>query len=413
MVGSRFGAKKLAGVLVLLGSALLAQQNQNIPDAPKPKVPETNQFPGDAPPANKNTRPDEQPVPAAATPTPAAPSPSQGGVTTDRSQLPAMVVSVNFVVIPVTVKDSAGHLYPGLGPNDFTVYEDGVPQKLRFFSSDATPLTAAVIVASDLPSTTAKKVNESLPALIGAFSEYDEVALYRYGHTVTQVAGYSGATSISSSTLARVKQSGRTGGPPEVFGPIAQGPSINGHEAAPGAPASMSGIPAPVSESFVLNDAILRAAQDLSKRDRSRRKIIFVVSDGRELGSVSSFDEVRKVLLSNNISVFGLGVDTAAIPVYDKLGRIRVPGFGTSNILPRYADATGGTLAAEFDRQSIEQAYAKITDSARNQYTLGYNAAATPSLGFRTIDVHVHRPGLTVYAKQGYYPLPPASPQRR
>jgi VWFA-related protein len=413
MVGSRFGAKKLLSVLLLLGSALLAQQNQNIPDAPKPKIPENGQFPGDAPPAPKNTRPDEQAPAAAATPTPAPPSQGQGGVTTDRSQLPGLVVTVNFVVIPVTVKDSAGHLVTGLGPNDFTVYEDGVPQKLRFFSSDAMPLTAAIIVASDLPSNTAKKVNESLPALVGAFSEYDEVALYRYGHTVAQVAGYSGATSISSSTLARLKQSGRAGGPPEIFGPMAQGPSINGHEAAPGAPASMSGIPAPVSESFVLNDAILRAAQDLSKRDRSRRKIIFVVSDGRELGSVASFDEVRKVLLSNNISVFGLGVDTAAIPVYDKLGRIRVPGFGTSNILPRYADATGGTLSAEFDRQSIEQAYAKITDSARNQYTLGYNAPPAVSTAFRTIDVHVHRPGLTVYARQGYYPLPPASPQRR
>jgi VWFA-related protein len=411
MVGSRLGTRTLVSVLLLLGSALLAQQSQNIPDAPKPKVPESNQFPGDAPPAPKNTRPDDQPV-AAATPTPAAPAQNQGSVTTDRSQLPGLVVSVNFVVIPVTVKDSSGRMVPSLGPDDFTVYEDGAPQKLRFFSSDATPLTAAVIVASDLPSTTAKKVNESLPALIGAFSEYDEVALYRYGHTVTQVAGYSGAASISSSTLSRLKQSGRSGGPPAVFGPMAQGPSINGHEAAPGAPASMSGVPAPVSESFVLNDAILRAAQDLSKRDRSRRKIIFVVSDGRELGSTASFEEVRKVLLSNNISVFGVGVDTAAIPVYDKLGRIRVPGFGTSNILPRYADATGGTLSAEFDRQSIEQAYAKITDSARNEYTLGYNAPATVSTMFRTIDVHVHRPGLTVYAKQGYYPLPPATPQR-
>lgn len=413
MVGSRFGVRKLAGMVLLLGSALLAQQSQNIPDAPKPKIPDNSQFPGDAPPANKNARPDEEPAAAAATPTPALPSQAQGGVTTDRSQLPGLVVSVNFVVIPVTVKDGAGHLVTGLGPNDFTVYEDGVPQRLKFFSSDATPLTAAVIVASDLPSTTAKKVNESLPALIGAFSEYDEVALYRYGHTVTQVAGYSGAASISSSTLARLKQSGRAGGPPQIFGPMAQGPSINGHEAAPGAPASMSGVPAPVTESYVLNDAILRAAQDLSKRDRSRRKIIFVVSDGRELGSTASFDEVRKVLLSNNISVFGLGVDTAAIPVYDKLGRIRVPGFGTSNILPKYVDATGGTLLAEFDRQSIEQAYAKISDSARNQYTLGYNAPAAVSTTFRTIDVHVHRPSLTVYAKQGYYPLPPSTQPRR
>src|SRR5262249_53789255 len=116
-------------------------------------------------------------------------------------------------------------------------------------------------------------------------------------------------------------------------------------------------------------------------------------------------------LLSNNIAVYALGVDTAAIPVYDKLGRLRVPGFGYANILPKYASATGGDAFAEFDRQSIEQAYAKITSVARNQYTLGYNAKATASSAYRTIDVRVHRPNLTVTAKEGYYPLPPAGAQ--
>ena len=72
------------------------------------------------------------------------------------------------------------------------MYEDGVAQQLKFFTADAFPLSAAVVVATDLPTTTMKKVNETLPALIGAFSEFDEVALYRYGHTVQQVSGFAG-----------------------------------------------------------------------------------------------------------------------------------------------------------------------------------------------------------------------------
>ena len=91
--------------------------------------------------------------------------------------------------------------------------------------------------------------------------------------------------------------------------------------------------------------------------------------------------------------------------------RLRVPGFGYANILPKYAAATGGDAFAAFDRQSIEQAYSRITAVARNQYTLGYNAKATPSTTYRSIDVRVHRPGLTVVAKDGYYPLPPPSAQ--
>lgn len=392
----------------LLGTALLAQ---NIPDAPTPKTTQPGQFPDDAPPAAKNAHP-EDPAPAS-TPAP-TPTPQRiQGLSTDRRELPGLVVHVNFVQLPVLVMNKAGDLVPGLQWQDFAVYEDGVPQRLSFFSSDSSPLSAAIVVDTDLPMPSMKKVNESLPALLGAFSEFDEVALYGYGHTVTQVSGYTGAANVQTSTLTKVKRTGRQGGPPQVFGPIAQGPSINGHpvtdpNAQVGTATSSSGIPNPISESYVLNDAILRAAQDLGRRDRTRRKIIFVVSDGRELGSKAGKDEVEKVLLTYNIAVFALGVDIAATPIYDKLNRPRVPGFGYQNILPRYAVATGGEAYTAFDRQSIEQAYSKITELARNQYTLGYNASISTSSNCRNLDVHVHRLALTVIARQAYCPLPPS-----
>lgn len=388
--------------------ALLAQQS--IPDGPKPKVPPNGgQFPEDAPSALKNTRPEPGP---ASTPTPAPQQHPVPGVTTDRGKLPVFSISVNFVQVPVTVKDTSGHLVPGLGPRDFTVLEDGKPQQLKFFTSDPFPLSAAVVVDSSLPSDTMKKVNETLPALMGAFSQFDEVALYRYGHTVQEVSSFTGAENVSTETLAKVKRPGRTPGPPMIGGPMSSGPIINGHEGVPGMTNNPQA-PPPIQESYVLNDAILRAAQDLSRRPKDRRRIIFVISDGREIGSMARYDEVRKVLLSNNIAVFALGVDTAAIPIYDKLDRIRMPGFGYANILPRYASDTAGEMYARFDRQSIEQAYGEITDIARNQYTLGYTTRATPSSSYRTIEVKVHRPNLIVIAKQGYYPLPPQRTQGR
>lgn len=396
--------------LLVCALALLALQ-QNIPDAPKPKVPaqpQPGQFPEDAPTAPKNTRPD--PAAPAASPAPQAQQQAAPGMITDRTELPKISVAVNFVQVPVTVKDSSGHLVPGLGPKDFAILEDGVPQQLRFFTSDPFPLTAAVVVNTSLPGDTMKKVNDTLPALIAAFSQFDEVALYRYGNTVQQVSGFGGAENVTTATLNKVKRAGRSGGPPIIGGPMQTGPSINGHAGVPGQTTNNEA-PPPIQESFVLNDAILRAAQDLSRRPRDRRRIIFVVSDGREIGSTAHYDEVKKVLLSNNIAVFALGVDTAAIPIYDKLDRIRLPGFGYGNILPKYVSDTAGQMFAKFDRQSIEQAYGEITDIARNQYTLGYNTRATPSSAYRTIEVKVHRPNLVVIAKQGYYPLPPQKTQ--
>jgi VWFA-related protein len=386
-------------------------QQQSVPDAPQPKS--QGQFPENAPPAPINTHadhPEANPSPTPEAQPPAAPS----GMPASRDDLYKMSIAVNFVQVPVRVKDGSGKLVSGLTSNDFKVYEDGVVQQLKFFTADAFPLSSAVVVATDLPSTTMKKVNETLPALIAAFSEHDEVALYRYGHTVQQVSGFSGAASVSTATVNRIKRPGRAGGPPMGGGPFGGGPTINGHPVNdPNANGGLAGdVQTPPREFYVLNDAILRAALDLSKRDKTRRRIIFVISDGREQGSNAGYDEVKRILLANNISVYAVGVDTAAIPIYDKANRIRIPGFGTGNILPRYVSDTAGDMMAEFDRQGIEQAYAKIADAARNQYTLGYTTQATKSSAFRSIDVRVLRPNLVVFAKQGYYPLPPQPQQQ-
>ncbi|HEY6969142.1 MAG TPA: VWA domain-containing protein [Candidatus Angelobacter sp.] len=388
--------------------ASMTAMAQNIPDAPQPKTqPPGNPFP-DAPPAPKNNHPAQEP----GTVPPPQPTQNtqqqQNGISSSRDDLYRFHSNVTFVEVPVTVKDNSGHLVEGLTSNDFTVYEDGVPQRLSYFSGDPFPLSVAVVVDTNLPAGTMKKINDTLPALVGAFSEFDEVALYRYGNSVSQVSGFNGAGQISTASLEQMKRPGRTSGPPVVGGPLgSQGPVINGRPVDPNVPPVYTA-PQDVN---VLNDAILRAAQDLSRRQKAaRRRVIFVISDGREYRSTANYGDVRRFLLSQNISVYALGVDIAALPVYDKLNRIRLPGFGYGNILGKYANDTGGETFAEFDKQSIEQAYSRITSFARNQYTLGYNTKGTLSSTYRSIDVHVHRPDLQVIAKSGYYSLPPAPP---
>jgi VWFA-related protein len=166
---------------------------------------------------------------------------------------------------------------------------------------------------------------------------------------------------------------------------------------------------APVQEAHVLNDAVLRAAMDLAQRDRTRRKIIFVISDGREYRSNASYRDTLKLLLSHGIMVYGVAVESSAIPGYGQLQKLHVPltgsRLGYSDILPRYANATGGEIFTGFSRDAIENTYARALGDARNQYTLGYLTHATPSSTHREIEVRVSRPDLKVTAKEGYYPV--------
>lgn len=435
----------ILGISLLAAGALVAQQKpEEIPDAPsasRPIPPPTppsareeaegqsaadssslddsgagvttgsKELPHTAPnSASSDATPPPSPMPPVRTvPAGSVPKDSETG-----ADLYTISVTTNLVMVPVTVKDTSGRLVGGLLPKDFSVLEGGQKQNLKFFTSDPFPLSAAVIFDTGMADVGLKKVQDTLSALQGAFSQFDEVGIYTYSSTVSQVADYDTVGKQLTVALNQVKgYSGTNNGPPVTSGPLGpQGPMINGLPV--GAP-PVTPVNTPPKTARVLNDAILLAARDLSKRDRARRKIIFVISDGREQGSTASYSDTLKVLLTQGITVYAVGVEGAAIPVYDRLQRIHLPKttkvLGYSDILPKYVSATGGgTVYGELAKAGIEEAYSRAIGDARNQYTLGYTPKAGIG-GYRQIEVRVRRPDVKVYAKDGYYPLP--TPRQR
>jgi VWFA-related protein len=334
-----------------------------------------------------------------------APGKESPSPTNTRDEIYTLRRNVSFVAVPVTVKDkNSGRMVDGLLPADFQVFENGTRQKLTYFTSDPFFISAAVIFDLGMSEDALRKVQQTFPALLGAFSAYDQVAVYTYSDTVTRVTDFSAINQRVTEALNSLKNvSGRNNGVPVMGGPMASGPTVNG--------LPVGGTPAPVStppkESHVLNDAILRAARDLSKQDRSRRKMIFVVSTGRELGSTASYADTLRVLLSNEIALYGVATGSSALPGYKQVSKLHIPRLGYDNLLPRYAAATGGEVFTEFSSQAINTAYAQAMGDARNQYTLGYQTRAPQTDSYRDIEVRVAIPNLTVRAKTGYYPLPP------
>jgi VWFA-related protein len=410
-------------LIVLCSGSVSAQNNdQQIPDAPSATRPFPKpSAPPAAPPAGQESQPGEPGQPSQAPP-PNITTVPEGEATKDpasgRDQMLTFSKTVNFVQVPVTVKDDRGRLVAGLLPRDFQVLEDGKPQPLKFFTSDPFPLAAAVVLDLAMPEVEFAKVRDTLPALVGAFGQFDEVALYTYGSSVTRVQGFTPAQNdVFIQNIKHIQKTlyGRAGGAPVVGGPFGSGPTVNGRPADPGAAVTIN---APQNstiyrpEAHVLNDAILAAAQDLASRDRTRRKVLFIISNGRELNSDASYSQVLKVLLTQQITVYGVAVGESAIPIYDKLNKIHLPGQGYGDILPKYAAATGGQTFSEFSTQAIETAYNQVTVVAKNQYTLGYTTSDTKSTNYREIEVRVLKPDLRVTARAGYYPLPPPPPNR-
>ena len=250
-------------------------------------------------------------------------------------------VTTNFVQLPVMVKDSDGRRVDGLLPKDFSVTENGKTQTLTYFTSD--PFRAF----RGHPARhrhgrrrPAEGKSDLLRRWSGAFSPYDEVALYTYSSTVSQVTDFTGRSEKLTAVLNQMKLvRGHNNGPPVLGGPLPGGPTVNG---APVGGPTIQPVNTPPRESHVLNDAILRAALDLSKRDRTRRKVIFVISDGREFGSQASYSDVLKVLETRDIQVKAVVVDSGALPVFKQIGKIHLKGQGYSDHAPQVRIRHGG-----------------------------------------------------------------------
>jgi len=297
------------------------------------------------------------------------------------------------------VKGGGGQLITNLKKEDFTVLEDGRLQTLSTFSVDPVPLSAAVVVDTGLGHDALGKVQKTFPALVGAFSPFDEVAVYKYDKFVTRVLDFSENSEVVQTAMDKLKDIQPRTIPTDsaaVRGPFSiPGPVINGQAVVP--PAAMGVInQVPPKPSNVLNDAIYTAAADLAKRERSRRKMVLVISDGQNTGNDHSFDETKKTLLEVGIEVYSVGVDQP-FP------------YSKTSVLDDYAKQTGGDTYFVDSIKSIERSYADATEEARNQYVLAYvpnNEVHGESPVFRDIQIKIAGANLKALHRKGYYQYP-------
>jgi VWFA-related protein len=407
------------------GPAVAQNQQNAVPNAPTPQaLPPLRGVNGPIIPGQgaSGPAPTSTSSSSASTPqppppsTPPAPTPPKDNIQAEPPEegsgaVTRFVINVNFVEVPVTVKDSHGNPVAGLTWRDFQVFENNTRVPLSVFSVDPAPLSVAFVIDQSLPSNIMAEVNDSLGAIQGALTPYDEAAVFTYSNGAKEWTGFTGAQ--SNRLLAVLSLAQDIGTDPMV--PINDGPMAgcpireNGSCVDPNIqPGRSTGDDSFITipkEIHTLNDAILEAAKELSTRPKDRRRIIYVVSDGKEYGSKAKLGEVVRYLQTNKIAVYGTLVGESAHWGVGWVDRFHLPFTMYDNILYKYTALTGGDLDSAGGVNGIEKSYAKIADEARNQYTLGYFSHESIYDGkYRKIDVRVDRPNLVVIAKPGYYP---------
>ena len=408
----------LAMLLAAAGSQAVAQNQtqaqQSVPDAPQPQtLPKLNSI---TPVASAVPSTPSQ-AGASSSTTEAAPTitvvPNQDqdqgpAPVTERSQANTLSVNVQYHAIPFTVKDSKGRLVPGLTYRDVRVYENGVLQHTSVFLTDPAPLSVALVIDQSVTADTMEKVNDSLSALQGAFSPYDEVAVFTYNNGVKEQTTFTAAQSARLGAV--LDQSKGIGNDPimGLTGPLAHDQVINNMpiDGVPDAGHQPGTLAFTVPKVYhTLNDAILAAAKVVAGADYHRQRIIYVISDGKEYGSKATQKEVIRFLQTNHIEVWATQVGESAIKGMGFVDRVHIPFTMRDDALPKYTSATGGLFDSEFRPKGIENGFSQITAEIRAQYTVGYYTHESPfNENYRTTEVRVLRPSLFITAPAGYYP---------
>ena len=335
----------------------------------------------------QETKPDTPaPAPNAQQPPPPADTGANG-------QGGRIVIPVNQVIVPVTVKDGSGRLVPDLSKDEFRIFEDKVEQRIAYFSNEAFPLSMVILIDNDLKRKDAEEVAASLRAIVAGLSAADEAYVARFDQFFHEGPGF---TKNQDKLLTEIKRT-ELDTKPSVAPPgpaMTDGPVINGHSAIGDSPNVAPTVNLVNGQSTkALDDAVYSASQILKDRGRERRKIIFLISDGVNgiRSNTHDYKSTVKELLRYGISVYSVAVSSAYFE--RRFSR-----------LVDYAHDSGGDVYFAAKRSTMEELYSRVTEEARNQYTLAYSPAGTNrALEYHTVEVRVKREGLTVDAREGYY----------
>ena len=278
-----------------------------------------------------------------------------------RAQEPTFTTAVRVVNVPVTVRDKQGQLVKGLTREDFLLEEDGHAQPIRYFSPQATdPLLLGLLIdaSGSQRSVLAEQRRAGGQFFDKILRKNDRAFLVRFDRTADLLPGLD----------------------------------------LPETQASSAG-----SQGTALYDALVFAARTVN--GQAERKAIVVLSDGYDTSSSASLSTAIEAAQRADALVYTirfLDREVFAFEIPASQGGSPVPREGRK-ALERISRETGGAYFDLTSPNNLDRIYARIGDELRNQYSLGFTPGKGRS-GYRKIRVTVKRKGVTVAARDGYYP---------
>jgi len=306
-----------------------------------------------------------------------------------------------LVSVPVTVSDRAGHYIPGLKKQDFTIYEDGIKQNVAFFATFDEPLNIALLLDTSGSTTDSlEKIKSAARDFIGLLNPSDQCLIATFNSQIKILNEFSSDQQTLNASLQKVQTAEQDG--------------------------------------TVLHNAVEQIAQR-SFADVKGRKVIVLLSDGKDFGSSITKNQLLNQLEESDVLIYtilyktGEGFDNliitpdgfvketavkketkkkvpkkkkgysvwvpaaAGVPTDDEIEiRQRKANIEAVNVLREMSDTTAGRIYFS-DTPQLKEIFKKVAGELRQQYRLGYHSKdAANDTAVHEITVKVERAGAVV-----------------
>jgi len=311
---------------------------------------------------------------------------------------------VELINVTATVVDRTGRFLPGLGKDDFVVYEDNQPVEITHFSAERTPVSLGIVLdtSGSMQGPKWHAARDAIDRFLQQLSDPDDdFFLYRFSANADLVQDWTDDRRALSWSLGRVNPNGGT----------------------------------------AMYDAVVEAVP-MAHGGRNRKKAIVIISDGNDTSSRVGVGEVRQVVRESEVLVYAVGIDGNGTPTIMSRPRppigggprfpipFPIPGGGgrgggsyppfpgsggggagpddrvNTAALRQITDDSGGRTEIVTDPRDLDPATATIADELSKQYYIGYPSPGHKDGRWHSIRVEVRDPSLKVRARRGYIATP-------
>ena len=272
---------------------------------------------------------------------------------------------VEEVALRAVVVDPQNHLISKLDRDAFRVFEDGKLQKMTSFRQENVPLALGILIDnSGSMRPKREKVNEAVLNLVRSSNPGDQVFVVNFGDQYYLDQDFTDDVTKLTAALNRIETRGTT----------------------------------------ALYDAIVASAAHVRQDTKVQKRVLLVVTDGKDNASQNSLDEALQQLQR--------GGDGPVVYVIAFVDETKGAG-STVRALQAISLKTGGAAYFPTDLGQVNAITKSIAYDIRFQYIIGYKSS-NPKVAhaYHTIDVQASdagRRGLRVRTRAGYYNEAPAS----